>query len=121
MLPCAMKRLQILLLGGLDRHEPHRRPQSGFVNSLGIRRIVLGSFDEGLHKPGIDQQDPAVIGKKTPAPIMRAGASFHDDGFRTQLLNGLKKSRATDLTRNDHAISINAMAVERALTEIDSK
>jgi hypothetical protein len=52
-LPRTMKRLQILLLSGFDRNEPHRRARSGFVNSFCIRRVVLGPFDEGLHKPGI--------------------------------------------------------------------
>ena len=116
-----MKRLQILLLSGFDRNEPHRRSQSGFVNSLRIRRIVLGPLHEGLHETRIDQQDPVAIGQKASAPKMCARASLHGDGFRTQFLDRLKQFGAARLTRNDNAILIDAVAVKRALPEVDGE
>ena len=119
--PRAMKRLQILLLSGFDRNEPHRRSQSGFVNSLRIRRIVLGPLHEGLHETRIDQQDPVAIGQKASAPKMCARASLHGDGFRTQFLDRLKQFGAARLTRNDNAILIDAVAVKRALPEVDGE
>jgi len=120
-LPRTMKRLQILLLSGFDRNESHRRAQSGFVNSLRVRRIVLGPFHERLHKPGIDQQDPAAVCKKLPTPVVRAGARLHGDGFRTQFLDCLEQFGAADLTRDDNAVVIDAMTVKRPLPEIDGE
>ena len=120
-LPCTMKGLQILLLDGFDRNEPHRRTQSGFVNSLCIRRIVLGPLYEGLHKSRIDQQNPTVIGKKEPAPKMCAGASFHGDGFRSELLDRLEQLAAAHLARKDHPIAVNSVTVKRTLAEIDGE
>ena len=38
-----------LLLGGLDRHEPHRRPRHRLADRLGIGRIGLATLDVGLH------------------------------------------------------------------------
>ena len=116
-----MKRLQILLLGGFDRDEPHRRAQSGFVNSLCVRRVVLGSFDERLHKARIDQQNSTAIGQKAPAPKMRAGASFHGDGFWSEFLDRLEQFGAAHLARKDHPIAVDAMTVKRALPEIDGE
>jgi hypothetical protein len=120
-LPRTMKRLQILLLSGFDRNEPHCRARSGFVNSLCIRRVVLGPFDEGLHEPWIDQKNPTTIGKKAPAPMVRAGARLHRNSLRSQFLDRFKQFGAARLTRNDNAIVIDAMAVKRALPEIDGK
>src|ERR1700677_1185870 len=89
-LPCTMKRLQILLLGGFDRNEPHRRTQSGFVNALRTRRVVLGPLHERLHESRIDQQDPVAIGKKAPAPKMCAGASLHSDRLWSEFVDRLE-------------------------------
>ena len=120
-LPCAMKGLQILLLGGFDRNEPHRRAQSGFVNSLCIRRIVLGSLDEGLHKTRIDQQNLTAIGQKAPAPKMCAGAGLHGDGFRSEFLDRLDQFGAANLARKNHPIAVDSVTVKRALPEIDGE
>ena len=117
-LPRTMKRLQILLLSGFDRNEPHRRAQSGFVNSLCIRRVVLGSFDEGLHKPWIDQQHLTAIGQKAAAPEMRAGAGLHGDGFWSEVLDRLEQFGPANLARKDHPVAVDSVTVKRALTEI---
>jgi len=116
-----MERLQILLFGRFDRNEAHRRAQSCFINSLCIRRIVLGSLDERLHKTRIDQQNPMAISKKAPTPIVRAGAGLHRNGLRSQFLDRLEQFGSTRLARNDHAIAIDAMAVKRAFSKINSK
>src|ERR1700758_4590448 len=83
----AVKRVKILLFGRFDRHEPHCWARGGFVNSFGIRRVVLGSFDKRLHEAWIDQQNPAAASsEKAPAPIVRAGARLHRDRLWSQLL-----------------------------------
>src|SRR5450631_2512148 len=53
-----MQRLQIQLLGGLGRHELHRRALHGFGNRFGIIEVVLlslaiGADIFGRHQPGI--------------------------------------------------------------------
>ena len=116
-----MKRLQVLLLGGFDRDESHCRAQGGFINGLCVRRVVLGSLHERLHKPGIDQQNPASIGQKAPTPEMGAGASFHSDSFRSEFLDRLEQLGAAHLPRKDNPIAVDAMTVKRALPEIDGE
>ena len=109
------------MLGGFDRNEPHRRTQSGFVNSLRIRRIVLGPLHEGLHESRIDQQDPVAIGKKAPAPKMCAGASLHSDRFWREFVDRLEQLEAARFARNDHAIAVDAVTMKRALPEFDGE
>src|SRR6202789_1689822 len=120
-LPCAMKGLQILLLGGFDRDEPHCRAQCGFVNSFCIRRIVLGPLDERLHETRIDQQNLMPIGQKVPAPKMCAGAGLHGDGFRSEVLDRLEQFGPANLARKDHPVAVDSVTVKRALPEIDSE
>src|SRR6185312_8172233 len=120
-LPRSMKRLQILLLSGFDRNESHRRAKRGFIDSLCVRRVVLGSLHERLHKPGIDQQDSASIGQQASTPEMGAGASLHGNGFRSGFLDRLKQLGAAHLPRKDYPIAVNAVTVKRALPEIDGE
>ena len=120
-IPRAVKRLKILLFSRFDRHEAHRRAHSRFINSFGIRRVVLGSFDEWLHEARIDQENPMARGKKAPAPIVRAGASLHRDRLWSQFFDRLDQLRAARLARDDHAIVIDGMNVKRTFTEINSK
>jgi hypothetical protein len=51
--PGAVKRLKILLSGRFDRHEPHCWARGGFVNSFGIRRVVLDPLTNGFTKRGL--------------------------------------------------------------------
>ena len=113
--------MQILLLGGFDRYESHRRAQRGFIDCLCVRRVVLGSLHERLHKPGIDQQDSASFGQQAPTPEMGAGASFNSDGFWSKFLDRLKQLGAAHLTRKDHSIAVDAMTVKRPLPKIDGE
>jgi hypothetical protein len=94
----AVKRLKILLSGRFDRHEPHCWARGGFVNSFGIRGVVLRSFDERLHEAWIDQQNPAAISEKAPALIVRAGTRLHRDRLWSQLFDGLDQLGAAYLT-----------------------
>ena len=93
----AMKRLKILLFGRFDRHEAHRRAQSRFIDSFGIRRVVLGSFDEWLHEARIDQENPMARSKKAPTPIVRASARLHRDRLWSQFLDRLDQLGPTRL------------------------
>jgi hypothetical protein len=53
--------------------------------------------------------------------MVRAGARLHRNSLRSQFLDRFKQFGAARLTRNDNAIVIDAMAVKRALPEIDGK
>src|SRR5277367_3402236 len=120
-LPRTMKRLQILLLRGFDRNEPHRRTQSRFEYSLCIRGIILGPLHERLHKSRINQQNLTAIGQKAAAPEMRAGAGLHGDGFRSEFLDRLDQFGAADLARKNHPVAVDSVTVKRALPEIDGE
>ena len=80
-----MKRLQVLLVRRLHRYEAHCRTHRCFENRLRVDRIVLGAFDERLHKTRIDEAHLAAGGEPASSPIMRAGAGLHRDCRRPQV------------------------------------
>src|ERR1700757_4720966 len=48
-LPAAMQHQAGLLLFGLGRHEPHRRPRDRLADGSSVVGIVLVAFEIGLH------------------------------------------------------------------------
>jgi hypothetical protein len=53
----AMRRLDVLLLDGFNRHEAHGGPARGLDDRLGIVAIVLVGLDERCDVLGADQPD----------------------------------------------------------------
>ena len=85
-LPRAMKRLQVLLLGGFDWDESHRRAQGGFDKSpLRPTASFLDPFTNGFTNQGLISRTRRPSARKRRPQIMGAGASFHSDGFRSEL------------------------------------
>ena len=81
-LPYPMQRLQVQLIGGLRRHELHRRPLHRLGDRLGIAEVILLSLGIGTnilrrHQPGIVAKCP-----KFATEMMCADAGFHADQAR---------------------------------------
>ena len=70
-------RLDVLLLGSLDGHEPHVRSADRLTHGFGIVGVVLQTFDERFHELWRDQLDLVASGTKLARPVMRATTSFH--------------------------------------------
>src|SRR4029077_284999 len=74
-----------LLLGGFDRHKPHRRPAHRFANRLGIDRVVLAALDVALDILRRHQQHRVPQAAQQPRPVMRGAARLDADSRRWQL------------------------------------
>ena len=74
--------LQVELIGGLRRHELHRRPLHRLGDRLRIAEVVLLSLRVGPHVPRRHQ--PSIVTKrlKPATEMMRADAGFHADQAR---------------------------------------
>src|SRR5215472_16205793 len=55
-----------LLVGALDRHEPHSRPLHRFADRFGIRRVVLLALDVGPHE--LRRHEPNLVTERSHAP-----------------------------------------------------
>ena len=116
-----MQRLQIQLLGGLGRHELHRRALHGFGNRFGVIEVVLlslaiGADIFGWHQPGIVTKRCEVA-----AQVMGADAGFHADQARRYIGEpGFHLATRPLLPQHDGAARIVADDVERVLADIDA-
>ena len=120
-LPHPVQCLQIQLLRGLGRHEPHRRALHGFSNRFGIIEVVLlslaiGADIFGRHQPGIVTERCEFA-----AQVMCADAGFHTDQAR-RYIGEPRFHLATRplLPQHDGAAPIVAHDVERVLADIDA-
>src|SRR5262245_31116337 len=84
-LPHPVQRLQVELLGGLRRHELHRRALHRLGDRLGIAEVVLLPSRVRTHIFGWHQ--PSVVTKRCEfaAQMMRADAGLHADQTRRQV------------------------------------
>ena len=88
-----MKRLKVLLVPRLHRHEAHRRTHRRFEDRLRVDRIVLRAFDEGLHETRVDEAHNAACGEPASTPMMRARTRLHRDCRRCQVADDLSQLR----------------------------
>ena len=74
-----VQRLQVELIGGLGRHELHRRPLHRLGNRLGVAEVVLLSLRVGSHV--LCRHQPGIVAKlpQLATEMMRANAGFHAD------------------------------------------
>src|SRR5262249_22794478 len=114
-----MKRLQVLLGRRLTRYEAHCWTRPPFEMRLRVERMVLRAFDERFHKTRIDEAHLAAGGEPASSPIMRAGTGLHRDCSRSQVAHHFGQLRPADLPRQDYTVGVDAVNVERPLTEID--
>jgi hypothetical protein len=61
-----MQGLEILLRHHLHRHKAHGRPAGRIEDRLGIHGIVLGTANERLDEPGMDQAHLTAFWKRRP-------------------------------------------------------
>ena len=81
----AVQRQHRLLLGVLDRHEPHSGPTHGLADSLGVSHIVLVALDVRLDELGSHQAHGVPHGLKLARPMVSATARFNADQARLQV------------------------------------
>src|SRR5664279_976265 len=120
-LPHPVQRLQVELIGGLRRHELHRRPLYRLGDCLGIAEVVLLSLRIGTnilrwHKPG-------VVAKaiELAAEMMRPDASFHaDQAWRHVGKTCFYLATRPLLTQHNRSALILANNMEPVLADIDA-
>ena len=116
-----MQRLQVELIGGLRRHELHRRPLHRLGDRLRIAEVVLLSLRIGPDV--LRRHQPGIVAKaiELATEMMRADAGLHADQARRQVgKSGLHLAARPLLAQHDGATLIVADDVERVLADIDA-
>ena len=81
----AVQCLQVELIGGLGRHELHRRPAHRLGNRLRVAEVVLLSLRVGPHV--LRRHQPGIVTKRLQltTEMMRANAGLHADQARRHI------------------------------------
>ena len=117
----AMQRLQVELIGGLGRHELHRRPLYCLGNRLRVTEVVLLAFGIGPHV--LRRHQPRIVPErlKLATEMMRADAGLHADQARGHIGKPcFHLATRPLLAQHDCAAIIEADDVERVLADIDA-
>ena len=110
-----------LLLGRLDRDEPHGRAPDRFADRLGVGGIVLVALDVGLYILRRHQPNLMPELRQLTRPIMCRGAGFHADKARRQSFEELYQLAAAKLLSDDDLLGrINAVNLEHVLGDIQT-
>ena len=108
-----MQCLQVELIGGLRRHELHRRPLHRLGDCLGITEVVLLSLRVGPHI--FCRHQPRTVAEliQLTAEMVRANTSLHADQARRNVSKTcFNLATRPLLTQNDRAALIKANNVE---------
>src|SRR6516165_4746402 len=110
-----------LLLLGLDRDEPHRRPRDRLADRCRIIRVVLAAFEIGLHITWRDQPNHVTKQLQLAAPVMRGRTRFDPDQAGWQLAKILQNPCSTDaLADHNRARIIDPVHLEYRLPNIQT-
>jgi hypothetical protein len=110
-----------LLLGRLDRYEPHGWPPYRLEDRLRVGGIVLVALDVGLHVLRRHQPDPMSELRQLTRPIMSRGAGFHADKARRQSFEERYYLAAAKLLSDDDPLGhVDAVNLEHVLGYIQT-
>src|SRR5210317_2189477 len=122
-----MDRLDVLLLDGLERHEPHVRARDCLADRFSIVAVILVALDERLDERldelRGDQSDVVAIGLQLPCPVVRARTGLHANnaarlgGFQQHLQPLLATQPAPPYGL---AVAINTVQLENVFGQINS-
>jgi len=116
-----MQHQQGLLIGRLDRHEPHRWACHGLTDGGCIGSIVFRPFDIALHVARRHQTHGVTELGDFARPMMSGSAGFHTDQARRNLAKEVDELLAPQLTADDDlARTIHAVHLEYVLGEINA-
>src|SRR3974390_717294 len=116
-----MRHQQGLLIGRLDRHEPHRWACHGLADGGCVGSIAFRPFDIALHIARRHQTHGVTELGDFPRPIMSGSAGFHADQARRILAKKLNDLLPPQLTADDDfARAIHAMHLEYVFGEINA-
>jgi hypothetical protein len=113
-----MQRLQVELLGGLGRHEFHRRTLHRFSNRLRVAIVVLFTFAIWAHV--FRRHQPSIVAEclKLATEMMRTDTGLHSDQARLRVGKPhLHLATRPFLSKHDGTVSILADNVERILAD----
>src|SRR5215467_10174395 len=108
-----------LLLGGLYRHESHRRPAHGFADRLRISGVILVPLDVWLDVLRRHQNDLVPQRSQLARPIMRRPTGLQPHLDRLQLRKELKHLLAPQLPAQNRLLRrINSVQNENTLGRV---
>ena len=110
-----------LLVGALDRREPHRRSCHRLADRFRIRGIGLVGLDEWLDIVRRDQSNLVAHPLQLTRPVVRAGASLHADKTGRQSGEKVEYLAPAQLLAKDWiTVMIRAMNLEDRLCQIQT-
>ena len=118
---CSMLHQLTLLLGRLDRYEPHGWTPHRLADRLGVGGIVLVALDVGLHILRRHQTNLMPELRQLARPIMRRGASLHADQARRQSFEERYHLAAAKLLSDDDLLGrVDAVNLKHVLGDIQT-
>src|SRR5882724_4822564 len=98
-----------LLLPGLYRYKPHRRPLNGFTDCRRVVGVILAALEIGFHIGRWHQPDRMPELLQLSAPMMRGRTCLNANQARRQISKTFENLRTTDTLADYHrAIGIDA-------------
>src|SRR5271154_4729188 len=120
-IPRSMQHQYGLLIGRLDRHEPHRWPCHGLTDRRCVGSIVFRPFDIALHIARRHQANGVTELGDFTCPIMTGSAGLHTDQATGKFAKKLQDLLAPQLAGDDNlARTIHAVNLEYVLGEINA-
>src|SRR5450756_1108412 len=110
-----------LLLGRLDRDEPHGWAPDRLTDRLGVGGIVLVALDVSLHVLRRHQTNLMAELRQLTRPIVRRGAGFHADKATRQHFEERHHLAAAELLSDDDLLGrVDAVNLEHVLGDIQT-
>jgi hypothetical protein len=117
--PATVHQQRRLLLGRLDRHEPHRRPLHRLADRFRIGRIVLVALDVCLDVLRRHQAHRVADRLQLPRPVVRRRARLQTDQTARQPSEERKHLAAPQpLAHNRRPARIDAVDLKNVLRQI---
>src|SRR4029078_744190 len=101
-IPRSMQHEQGLLIGRLDRHEPHRGTCHGFTDRGRVGSIVFRPLDIALHIARRHQANGVTEFGDFPCPMMTGCAGLHTNQATRKLYKKFQDLLASQLTGDDN-------------------
>src|SRR5579863_10727376 len=117
-----MQRLQVQLVIGLDRHEPHRGPTHSLSYRFRIDVVTLVRLHVWLHILRRDQPNFMPLFSQCPAKEMSSPAGFHANQLHPKLRCETKQLRTRELlAHHSLAAHVKSHHVKNRLTKIQCR
>jgi hypothetical protein len=109
-----------LLIGALDRHEPHVGARHGLADRRCIVRVVLAAFDVGFRVSRRNEDHFVPQRPDLSRPVMGGSTSLHPDPAGRRLGEEIQHLASTQLSRHRRrTLTLDRMHLKKGLRQVD--